>query len=53
VQQLGANEVQAGVECLEPQDGFWGVDLSDREREVKQDVKALMSIMSDQPKPAS
>ena len=46
VQQLAANEIQAGVECLEPQDSFWGVDLSDREREAAKDTKALMTLLS-------
>lgn len=46
VQQIGINEVQIGVECLEPQDKFWGVDLSDRERESQKDMQALMSLLS-------
>jgi hypothetical protein len=29
VRQLAANEVQVGVECLDLQDNYWGVNLSD------------------------
>jgi hypothetical protein len=46
VQQIGTNEVQIGVECLDLQDKFWGVDLSDREPEGQKDVQALMSLLS-------
>ena len=46
VQQLAPNELQAGVECLEPRETFWGVDLSAREREVAKDVNALMRLLS-------
>jgi hypothetical protein len=45
IRQLGPNELQAGVESLEPQNNFWGVDLSG-EREAKNDVQALMTILS-------
>jgi hypothetical protein len=51
-QQLGANEAQIGIECLEPQDKFWGVDLSEQDRETKKDMDALMSLLSASPKPA-
>ena len=44
--QIGPGEVQAGVECLEPQDSFWGVDLANRERKADQDMKALMTLLS-------
>jgi hypothetical protein len=30
-----SRDLQAGVESLEPQDNFWGVDLSDREHEAE------------------
>lgn len=36
VRQIGPNEVQAGVESLEPQNNFWGVNLSE-EGEAKKD----------------
>ena len=38
IRQLAPNELQAGAECLEPQNQFWGVDLSDRENEAKHDM---------------
>lgn len=46
VRQLASNEVQIGVECAEPPDKFWGVDLSDRERETKQSMDALMTLLT-------
>jgi hypothetical protein len=46
VRQLSPNELQAGVEALEPQSNFWGVDLSDREREAKKQTQALMTLLS-------
>jgi hypothetical protein len=49
--QVAPNELQAGVESLELQDNFWGVDLSDREREAEKDVKALMTLLSSCSKP--
>jgi len=39
VRQLSPNELQAGIEALEPQSNFWGVDLSDREREAKKQTR--------------
>ena len=46
VQELAANEVRAGIECLEPHSNFWGVNLSDRENEVKKDMQALMTLLT-------
>ena len=40
VRQLAPNEVQAGVESLQPQNNFWGLDLSD-ESENKNDMQLL------------
>ena len=39
------NELQAGVEALEPQNSFWGVNLSD-DLGAKKDTEALMSLLS-------
>src|SRR3984893_10366587 len=50
--QVAPNELQAGVESLELQNNFWGVDLSDREHDAKKDVQALMTILSSCSKPA-
>ena len=46
VRELAANELQAGVECLEPGSNFWGVNLSDREDEAKKDMQALMTLLT-------
>jgi hypothetical protein len=45
LRQLAPNELQAGVESLELQKNFWGVDLSDQEHEAKEDVKAFMTLL--------
>ena len=52
IRQVAPNELQAGVESLELQNNFWGVDLSDRERDTKKEVRALMTILSSCSKPA-
>jgi hypothetical protein len=46
IRELAPNELQAGVEALEPQSNFWGVDLSDQEHEAREDVKAFMTLLS-------
>lgn len=46
LRDLAPNEVQAGVECLEPRSNFWGVNLSDYENEVKTDMQALMTLLT-------
>jgi hypothetical protein len=43
VQQLSPHEVQAGVQAIEKQSNFWGVDLSDHEKE-NHNIDALMSL---------
>jgi hypothetical protein len=45
IRQLGPNELQAGIESLEPQNNFWGVNLSD-ELEVKKDMQTLLTVLS-------
>ncbi len=51
IRQLAPNELQAGVECLEPYNNFWGVDLSDRD-EAKKDMDALLTFLASGSKPA-
>jgi hypothetical protein len=46
VQEIGPNELRAGVECMEPHGNFWGVNLSDRENEVKKEMQALMTLLT-------
>jgi hypothetical protein len=54
VRQLAPNELQAGVESLQPQNGFWGVDLGQKEPEVKKEAQqALMTLLSGRSKPAA
>jgi hypothetical protein len=45
IRQLGPNEQQMGIESLEPQNMFWGVDLSD-DFESKRDQQTLMGALS-------
>lgn len=44
LQQISATEMHAGVQSLEKQSNFWGVDLSEADRESKTD--AVMSLLS-------
>lgn len=46
VWELAPNELQAGVECVEPRSNFWGVDLSDCENTVREDMQALMTLVT-------
>ena len=46
IQELAPNELRDGLECLEPHSNFWGVNLSDRENEVKKDMQALMTLLT-------
>jgi len=46
VKPLGPDEVQIGVECSEPQEKFWGVDLSAQDHESRKDMDALLTLLS-------
>jgi hypothetical protein len=46
VQNLSPSEIQAGVQAVEVQNNFWGVDLSETDRDGKSNVEALMSLMA-------
>jgi hypothetical protein len=46
VRQLAPNELQAGIESVEPQNNFWGVDLSDPGQEGKNDMQVFMALLS-------
>ena len=46
IRQLGPNEIQAGVESLEPREDFLGVDLKAPERGPEKDVDMLMTLLS-------
>ena len=49
IRQLSPDEQQIGMESLEPQSNFWGIDLSD-EFEAKQDMQRLMAALSQESK---
>ena len=53
IRQLGPNELQAGIESLQPQNNFWGVDLSDQGLETKKDLQALLTLLSGPSKTAT
>jgi hypothetical protein len=47
IKRLAPNEMQAGLESLQPQNNFWGVDLSDEAPDVKKESQqALMTLLS-------
>jgi hypothetical protein len=48
VRQLAPNELQAGVESLETQNKFWGVDLS--AQDLQHDTQVFMTLVSTSPK---
>jgi hypothetical protein len=50
IRQLGPDEQQIGIESLEPQSNFWGIDLSD-EFEAQKDMQKLMTALSRESKP--
>jgi hypothetical protein len=45
IKQLAPNELQAGIEALEPQNNFWGFNLAD-DLDAKKDMEILMSLLS-------
>jgi hypothetical protein len=45
VKQLAANELQAGIEALQSQSNFWGIDLTG-EVDIKKEGETLMSLLS-------
>ena len=54
VRQLAPTELQAGIESLQPQNSFWGVDLSLRSAEIKKEAQhALMTLLSGRSKAAT
>jgi hypothetical protein len=50
IRELTCNELQAGIESVEPQNNFWGVDLSDRELETKKEMQAVLTLLSSRSK---
>ena len=45
IKQLAPNELQAGIEALEPQNNFWGVNLSD-DVDAKKEMNTFLSLLS-------
>jgi len=45
VKQLASNEVQIGVECADPPEKFWGVDLSEQDNASRTEMAALMTLL--------
>jgi hypothetical protein len=50
IRELTCNELQAGIESVEPQSNFWGVDLSDRDLETKKEMQAVLTLLSSRSK---
>jgi hypothetical protein len=51
VRQLAPTELQAGIESVQPQNSFWGVDLSARSPETrKESQQAFMTLLAGRPK---
>jgi len=50
IRELSCNELQAGIKSVEPQNNFWGVDLSDRELETKKEMQAVLTLLSSRSK---
>jgi primosomal protein N' len=50
IRELTSNELQAGIESVEPQNNFWGVDLSDRKLEAKKEMQAVLTLLSSRSK---
>lgn len=46
VRQLASNEIQAGIESVDLQDNFWGVNLADERPESKEDMQTFLSLLS-------
>jgi hypothetical protein len=46
IRELTSSELQAGIKSVEPQNNFWGVDLSDRELEAKKEMQAVLTLLS-------
>lgn len=46
VQELGSKEIQAGIQATEQVSNFWGIDLSEQEREGKTGVKELAAAFA-------
>lgn len=46
VQEVSPKEMQAGIQATEVAGNFWGIDLSDQEREGKTSAKELAAVFA-------
>lgn len=46
MRQLASNEIQAGIESVDLQANFWGVNLADERPESKEDMQTFLSLLS-------
>jgi len=53
IKQLAPNELQAGIECLQPQGNFWGVDLGEETLAKKDSQQAFMTLVASKSKAAT
>jgi methionine synthase II (cobalamin-independent) len=42
---VGSNQIQAGVEAVDLDERFWGVDLSAQDEEKQQEMNALLQLL--------
>jgi hypothetical protein len=45
VQRRSPKEIHAGLECLEPQGGFLGIDLSDQQADGDKSFESFMTLL--------
>lgn len=45
INRLSENEIHIGVECVDLQEKFWGVDLADMKADAKKEMDALMTLL--------
>ena len=46
IKDLDANELQMGIECQDLQEKFWGVDLAQQDQESRNEMDALMTLLT-------
>ena len=44
IRELAPNELRAGIECLQPQKDFWGIQGSDRKTGCNNYTNAIMTL---------
>ena len=46
IRQLASNELRAGIECLQPQKDFWGIQVSNRKSGCNNYTNAIMTLLT-------